>query len=434
MFSKELVPALDERGVGFAQWADLSAEDRAYLDDLFAERIFPVLTPLAVDPAHPFPYISNLSLNLAVTVRDSATGRAALRPRQGPAAAPALPRAPRRAALRAARTAHRGEARRAVPGDGSARALPVPGHARHRLRARRRSRGSPRGGRVRLAPAQPVRPGRAPRGRQHHERETLALLCRELELSEADVTTIDGPLDLVALWALYSLDRPDLKDEVWVPQTQAALAGGETAPDFFRLLQTSDVLVHHPVRLVHHVGRAVRRAGRERQCGPRDQADHLPHRRSRERDRPLAHQGRRAGHSGRRPRRAHRTVRRAGQHRTCPRARRSGRARGVRARRAQDARQGAARRAPRSRRHPALLPHRHGQLQRQDREHLRRPRACSRPTPTSAPTSPTSSTTSPATAIRSSTASCSSRRRTCAKSCSTASRVKRRRARAVASR
>jgi polyphosphate kinase len=76
--------------------------------------------------------------------------------------------------------------------------------------------------------------------------ETLALLCRELELSEADVTKIDGPLDLVALWALYALDRPDLKDEVWVPQTQAVLAGGETAPNFFRLLQTSDVLVHHP--------------------------------------------------------------------------------------------------------------------------------------------------------------------------------------------
>jgi polyphosphate kinase len=74
VFSKELVPALDDRGVGFAQWGDLSPEERAYLDDLFVERIFPVLTPLAVDPAHPFPYISNLSLNLAVTVRDSATG------------------------------------------------------------------------------------------------------------------------------------------------------------------------------------------------------------------------------------------------------------------------------------------------------------------------------------------------------------------------
>ena len=76
--------------------------------------------------------------------------------------------------------------------------------------------------------------------------ETLALLCRELELSEADVTTIDGPLDLAALWSLYGLDRSDLKDEVWVPQTRPALAGGDAPTDFFRLLQTTDVLVHHP--------------------------------------------------------------------------------------------------------------------------------------------------------------------------------------------
>src|SRR5262249_42881153 len=58
----------------FPNWEDLSADDRAYLDDVFVERIFPVLTPLAVDPAHPFPYISNLSLNLAVTVHDPTTG------------------------------------------------------------------------------------------------------------------------------------------------------------------------------------------------------------------------------------------------------------------------------------------------------------------------------------------------------------------------
>ena len=52
----------------------LADDDRAYLDEIFAESIFPVLTPLAVDPAHPFPYISNLSLNLAVTVRDPSSG------------------------------------------------------------------------------------------------------------------------------------------------------------------------------------------------------------------------------------------------------------------------------------------------------------------------------------------------------------------------
>src|SRR5690349_17592470 len=74
VFTKELLPTLQERGVFFPNWEDLSADDRAFLDDVFVERIFPVLTPLAVDPAHPFPYISNLSLNLAVTVHDPTTG------------------------------------------------------------------------------------------------------------------------------------------------------------------------------------------------------------------------------------------------------------------------------------------------------------------------------------------------------------------------
>ena len=86
---------------------DLSADDRRYVDELFAERIFPVLTPLAVDPAHPFPYISNLSLNLAVTVRDPDTRRAALRAGEGAAAAPAVRAARRRPAVRAARAGDR---------------------------------------------------------------------------------------------------------------------------------------------------------------------------------------------------------------------------------------------------------------------------------------------------------------------------------------
>ena len=99
----------------------------------------------------------------------------------------------------------------------------------------------------------------------------------------------------------------------------------------------------------------------------------------------------------------------AGQHRTCPRARRSGRARRLRPRRVEDPRQGAARRAPGGRRHPALLPRRHRQLQPARPRTSTRTSACSPPTPTSAPTSPTSSTTSPATATRATTASCSSR-------------------------
>src|SRR5262245_62166694 len=69
LFRREIVPDLAAAGIHLSNLDDLDAEDRRYLDDLFDDRLFPILTPLAVDPAHPFPYISNLSLNLAVVVR-----------------------------------------------------------------------------------------------------------------------------------------------------------------------------------------------------------------------------------------------------------------------------------------------------------------------------------------------------------------------------
>ena len=70
LFTREVAPALQQQGVCIAAVGDLDAADRDHLAAEFRARIFPVLTPLAVDPAHPFPYISNLSLNLAVMVRD----------------------------------------------------------------------------------------------------------------------------------------------------------------------------------------------------------------------------------------------------------------------------------------------------------------------------------------------------------------------------
>jgi polyphosphate kinase len=76
--------------------------------------------------------------------------------------------------------------------------------------------------------------------------EVLELLCRELELSDSDVNVIDGFLDLGGLWSLYALDRPDLKEEPWVPQTPVVLQGTDPPPDFFRILRGGDVLVHHP--------------------------------------------------------------------------------------------------------------------------------------------------------------------------------------------
>src|SRR4051794_9907720 len=70
LFTERLVPELSEVGIQLVRWGDLDREEQKVCKKLFKDRIFPVLTPLAVDPAHPFPYISGLSLNLAVTVRD----------------------------------------------------------------------------------------------------------------------------------------------------------------------------------------------------------------------------------------------------------------------------------------------------------------------------------------------------------------------------
>ena len=66
----EIMPALREQGIELSAWHELDNDDRAELSERFRDRIFPVLTPLAVDPGHPFPYVSDLSLNLAVVVRD----------------------------------------------------------------------------------------------------------------------------------------------------------------------------------------------------------------------------------------------------------------------------------------------------------------------------------------------------------------------------
>ena len=74
-FRNMVKPALDEAGIHIETWADLEESDRVKVDELFSDQIFPVLMPLAVDPAHPFPYISGLSLNLSIRVRNPKTAR-----------------------------------------------------------------------------------------------------------------------------------------------------------------------------------------------------------------------------------------------------------------------------------------------------------------------------------------------------------------------
>ena len=74
IFLDLVVPALADAGVRLSDWSTLDDDDRVHLVDVFQREIFPVLTPLAVDPGHPFPYISNLSLNLVIEVQDPSSG------------------------------------------------------------------------------------------------------------------------------------------------------------------------------------------------------------------------------------------------------------------------------------------------------------------------------------------------------------------------
>ncbi|RFU19482.1 RNA degradosome polyphosphate kinase [Geodermatophilus marinus] len=248
-FTKDITPRLEEAGIRIVHWDELADTEAKRLREYFRDQVFPVLTPLAVDPAHPFPYISGLSLNLAVSVRDPDTGAprfARLKvpnnvPRFVPVGAPDdeatfLPLEDLIAAhlpqlfpgldvidhhlFRVTRNADL-----EVEEDRDEDLL----QALERELARRRF-----GPAVRLEVAEPMDP------------QILQVLMSELEVDPEDVVHVPGLLDLAALWRLYDLDRPELKDEPFVPATHPRLSEGETPMSVFATLHDGDVLVHHP--------------------------------------------------------------------------------------------------------------------------------------------------------------------------------------------
>jgi polyphosphate kinase len=247
LFIDDLVPALAAAGIRFSSFAELDGEDLAYLDGVFDHRIYPVLTPLAVDPSHPFPYISNLSLNLAITVSDPETKERRFARVKVPPLLPrfvVLPDGERFIPLEQVIAAHLD---RLFPGMDLIDVHPFRVTrnadltleeeeaddllAAVELELRRRRFG--RAVRLEVMPEMPD--------------ETRDLLVRELEIGQEDVYTVVGALDLSGLFAVVDLDRPDLKDEPWAPQTQPRLAGPDDRPvNLFATLRDHDVLVHHP--------------------------------------------------------------------------------------------------------------------------------------------------------------------------------------------
>lgn len=247
LFSEEMIPLLHDEGIHIVRWSDLDRDEQKHCKKVFKERVFPVLTPLAVDPAHPFPYISGLSLNLAVLVRNPKNGKE-----------------------RFARVKVPASLARYVP-VGNSRFVPMedvigehlrklfPGMevlAAHSFRVTRNEdlevEEDDAENLLKALEKELLRRRFGPPVRLEVEQDigdrVLSLLVSELGVSDQEVFRLPGPLDLRGLHDIADLDRADLKFPTFLPGTHQQLAPVESASpvDVFGALERADVLLHHP--------------------------------------------------------------------------------------------------------------------------------------------------------------------------------------------
>ncbi len=247
LFLNELAPQLSDAGIRFGDYDTLDADDRAYLDEQFRTRVFPVVTPLAVDPAHPFPYISNLSLNLAIIVRNRDSGQTRFARVKVPPILSrfvVMPDGERFVPLEQVIASHLEDL---FPG------MEIVEH--HVFRVTRNAdfeiEEDQGGDLLQTIESELTRGrfGRVVRLELHDSMSpaVLDLLMREMSIDEGDVVRLAGPLGLAGLSVVSDLARSDLAWERWNWTTQPRLAvrGGQ-APDFFATIRSGDVLVHHP--------------------------------------------------------------------------------------------------------------------------------------------------------------------------------------------
>src|ERR1700733_3913386 len=247
IFLDLIVPGLAEAGIRFAGWTSLDDADRVHLVDVFQRQISSVLTPLAVDPGHPFPYISNLSLNLVVEVQDPGSGEGRIARVKVPPALPrfvVMPDGERFVPLEQVISAHLDSL---FPG------MTIGHH--HAFRVTRNADivlEEDEADDLLVAIEMELRRrrfGKALRLELEADmaQELAELLATELEGGADGVFRVGAPLDLSGLWGVYALDRPDLHGESWTPMTPPRLAQAAHDPaEFFAMLRERDVLVHHP--------------------------------------------------------------------------------------------------------------------------------------------------------------------------------------------
>jgi len=242
-----LTVELADAGIEILNWDDLGDEDRKFLSGEFDDRIYPVLTPLAVDLGHPFPYISNLSLSLGVLMIDPADGHQRFARLKVPATFGRFIQLP--------------DEHRFVPVEQVVAAhLPTlfPGMEITETVAFRVTRNADLA--VDEGEAQDLLAAVEVELRRRRFRSVVRLevehlvsseirnlLIEELDIERADVYEVDTLLELSSLWDLFAVDRPDLKNPSWQPVNPLpSKAPGDQPIDLFARIREGDVLVHHP--------------------------------------------------------------------------------------------------------------------------------------------------------------------------------------------
>ena len=240
-----LIPTLALSNVEIVKYNELDDLQKQMLSEYFEKNVYPVLTPLAVDPAHPFPMISYLSLNISVTVVDKTTQEERSARIKVPNSLPRF--------LKASETQFclleeliMENLDRLFPGMevGRADLFRVTRNADLTLdedeaddllvaleiELRRRRFGEAL--RVEI--------------QKGMDRDFLDLLVEQLEIDRSNVYVTDAPLGLHDFWSLYALDRPDLKGESWSPLTPKRILDGDHVGDIFASIREGDILFHHP--------------------------------------------------------------------------------------------------------------------------------------------------------------------------------------------